>query len=91
MPKLKYRETNENILESKQITAAQLMYTTTDVTVASEEIKGTRKKLIIRSHIQTNSYGNVRINSYFMIFNDIVKKGVTAYLEDALTIYNNIK
>lgn len=90
MPKLKYRETNENILESKQLAAAQLLSTTTDVTLASEEIKGTRKKLIIRSHIQTNSYGNARINSYFMVFNDVVKKGLTPYLDEALTIYNNL-
>lgn len=91
MPKLIYSEPNTQIRESKKFTEGELESTTIDTTIATYmNSLGTRKRLIIRNHINKNEFGNIRTNSYFMVFEEHIKKGVTAYLDQALDIYNKL-
>lgn len=89
MPKLTYKEDNEQIIEASETTESALVSKTFDTTIVSAMTKrNTRKRLVIRNHIHTNEFGNTRIDSYFIVFDDIVKKRTTGYLDQAILTYN---
>lgn len=70
------------------ITPEQLHKYTTDTIVASSTGDKVNKKLIIRTFLDKNQFGNTRANTYFMVFNNDVIKCNTLYLDEAITTYN---
>lgn len=88
----KYIESNDTIIESKLITTDNLLDTQRDVTLASKVNNSTnaRTRLIIRNKIQKNEFGNMRVYSYFIVFEDLIIRGTAGYLEDAIEIYNKL-
>ena len=72
------------------ITPEQLHKYHTDTIITSSMGETEDKKLIIRTFLDKNQFGNTRANTYFMVFNKDIIKCNTLYLDEAIKIYNKL-